>query len=64
MKAGRKSTIADDFLEKNGFSKILHLYLSKEKNFECNSFKKIFIQPPKLYFSIVLNTKNDIYMKV
>ena len=49
---------------KIGFSKIFTSILLKKKNFECTFFKNSFIQPPKLYFSIVLNTKNDIYMKI
>ena len=46
----RKSTIADDFLAKIGFSKIFTSILSKKNFFERNFFKNFFIQPPKVMF--------------
>ena len=61
---GRKSTIADDFFAKIGFSKIIAFILMKKKIFERKFFKKIFIQPPKSISLLFLNTKNEIYMKV
>ena len=59
----RKSTIVYNFFAKIGFSKIFASILTKKKNFERKFFKKIFIQPPKSFSLLFLNTKNEIYSK-
>ena len=61
----RKSTFADEFLRKLDFQKFSLLFCWRKKKFELIFSKVFWYNPPKkLCFSVVLNTKNDIYMKV
>ena len=45
----RKSTIADDFLAKIGFSKFFTSILSKKKFFQTYFFQKFFYTTPQNY---------------
>ena len=51
------------FLKKLDFQ-IFFLWFSKWKKFKRKFFKEIFLQTPRFYFQMILNTKNGNYMKV
>ena len=52
------------FLKEKRISKFFASIISAKKKFERKLFKKKFIQPPKLYCLMILNTKNKNYMDV
>ena len=59
-----KNTIVGKNFVKTGFSKFLLWILRRKKNFEGKFFGNFFLPPTNSCFPIVLNTKNEKYMKV
>ena len=60
----RKSTIVYNFFCEKWIFKNFRRYFDEKKNFERKFFKIFFIQPPKSFSLLFVNTKNEIYMKV
>ena len=52
------------YLRKLNFWKFSISFLQKKNFFERKIFQIFFIQPPQIFFPVVVNTKNDNYMKV
>ena len=52
------------YLRKLNFWKFLISFLQKKNFFERKIFQIFFIQPPQIFFPVVVNIKNDNYMKV
>ena len=60
-KSGVEIAIWLNFWVKNQFSKIFASIFKKKFFLKLKFFKNFQIQPPKIFFLIILNTKNDNY---
>ena len=59
-----KSSIVYEMFWKNWNSKFFCLNFWRKKKFDSKVFKKIILQPPNFFLKMILNTKNENYMKV
>ena len=59
-----KSSIMYEIFWKNWNSKFFASIFEGKKNFNRKFFEKNFLQPPKFFLRMILNTKNGNYMKV
>ena len=62
-KSGVEIAIWLNFWVKNQFSKIFASIFKKKFFLKLKFFKNFQIQPPKIFFLIILNTKNDNYIR-